>query len=415
VVGGGPAGIAAALAAAGRGARTLLLEREARLGGNVGQALVHTICGLYHAADDGDAREAHAGLPSRLAAALQRSGAASAPERAGRVWYLPIESAGLVELTTRWCDAAPSLRVAYGSPLRSAGWTDGGVELTFGPEAAGRATAAIAIDTSGDASLAHVLGATVDQASPEQLQHPSYLFRLAGVDAAAFEGFARMRITHAIAGAVRAGVLPAGCDSVVVRRAPTDGGAYCTLTLAKPQDGYDPLDPGQLERLNAAAREAAEAVVTHLLKTRPEFSRARLDAWPQRVGLRETRRVRGRAVLDREHVLEGRRGEDDVALSTWPIELWHDHRRATFEYPRAACGVPLGALCAAGAPRLGMAGRCLSATHEALGAARVIATALATGEAIGMAAALAADARTTLPEVEPARVRRAVEQDGARP
>jgi hypothetical protein len=120
-------------------------------------------------------------------------------------------------------------------------------------------------------------------------------------------------------------------------------------------------------------------------------------------------------VLDREHVLEGRRGEDDVALSTWPIELWHDHRRATFEYPRAACGVPLGALCAAGAPRLGMAGRCLSATHEALGAARVIATALATGEAIGMAAALAADARTTLPEVEPARVRRAVEQDGARP
>jgi hypothetical protein len=58
-----------------------------------------------------------------------------------------------------------------------------------------------------------------------------------------------------------------------------------------------------------------------------------------------------------------------------------------------------------------MAGRCLSASHEAHGALRVIGTALATGEAIGVAAALAADAGATLAEVDPAAVRARIRDD----
>jgi hypothetical protein len=69
--------------------------------------------------------------------------------------------------------------------------------------------------------------------------------------------------------------------------------------------------------------------------------------------------------------------------------------------------VPLGALVSRSHPRLGMAGRCLSATHAALGALRVIGTALATGEAIGIAAALAAERGCTLAEIDAASVRRA--------
>jgi hypothetical protein len=57
-----------------------------------------------------------------------------------------------------------------------------------------------------------------------------------------------------------------------------------------------------------------------------------------------------------------------------------------------------------------MAGRCLSATHEALGALRVIGTALATGEAIGVAAALAADTDLALAEVAPGRVRQEIDR-----
>jgi hypothetical protein len=87
----------------------------------------------------------------------------------------------------------------------------------------------------------------------------------------------------------------------------------------------------------------------------------------------------------------GRSDSDEVCRSSWPIELWTDHRRARFEYPVRPCSIPLGALVSQRSPRLGMAGRCLSASHDAMGALRVIGTALATGEAIGVTAALAAD------------------------
>jgi hypothetical protein len=115
--------------------------------------------------------------------------------------------------------------------------------------------------------------------------------------------------------------------------------------------------------------------------------------------------VQGLERVTADDVLGGRRRDDEVALSTWPIELWQDHRRPIFEEPRGACSVPLGALVSRTHPRLGMAGRCVSATHEAHGALRVIGTSLATGEAIGCAAALAAGAGKALGEVAPSSVR----------
>ena len=124
-----------------------------------------------------------------------------------------------------------------------------------------------------------------------------------------------------------------------------------------------------------------------------------------RSGVRETRRVCGQLRLTGRDVIEGRQHDAEVALSSWPIELWDDHRGARFEYPQAPCSIPLGALVSRSHPRLGMAGRCLSASHRAHGALRVIGTALATGEAIGVAAALAADRGVGLMSVTPATIR----------
>ena len=104
VVGGGIAGIAAAIAAADRGAHTLLLERAGALGGNVSQALVHTLCGLYLAAESGDAIPANPGFPERFAAILRNAGAAGDPERAGRVWVLPTDPPRVAAAALRLCE-----------------------------------------------------------------------------------------------------------------------------------------------------------------------------------------------------------------------------------------------------------------------------------------------------------------------
>jgi hypothetical protein len=168
---------------------------------------------------------------------------------------------------------------------------------------------------------------------------------------------------------------------------------------------YNPLDEACLRNMEAAARERAEALVRFLRREVAGWQACEVLEWPRRMGIRETRRIQGLYLMTAKDILEGRNFEDQVALSTWPIELWNRHTGAEFQQPVAPCGIPLRALISAGHPRLGMAGRCMSATHEALGALRVMGTAMAAGEAIGIAAALAAAKDCNLPEIQASEVR----------
>jgi hypothetical protein len=408
VVGGGPAGIAAALSAARGGARTILIERDDRLGGNASQALVHTICGLF-LPDRDTAVPAHPGFPTRLATALARAGGAGEPEAAGRVFYLPIRPPVLAELIERLCASAEHLTVRKRATLVAARLAEEVGEpsqLRMRSQHGDTAIeASVVIDASGEAITAHLGGAETVMASAEILQRPSFIFRLTGVAREDLAGFSRLQLTAAVAHAARRGTLPPDCESVVLRSDGAPGSFYATLTLP-PLDERPlaPLDPDYLEALRARAQERAGAVVSFLRRAQPGFAHARVADWPARVGVRETRRLVGRVVVTHQDLLSGLRRVDEVALSTWPIELWEDHRRPHFVYPEAPSSVPLGALVSRTHPMLGVAGRCLSSTHEALGALRVIGTALATGEAIGVAAALAADTTTALAAIPPARV-----------
>lgn len=418
VAGGGLAGVAAAVTAARLGARTLLVERDASLGGNATAAFVHTFCGLYEpiaVGDDAPApRLAHPGLPSHLAARLAAAGGAGEPERAGRVFVLPTRPPALEALLARAVEKTPGLALATSTEVVAAALaTDarGASDVTLASDGRRRdATAAVLVDATGDAALAAAGGAALLIEPPERLQHASYVFRVRGMPEAAVAGFARLRITAGLADAARRRGLPPGCDSVLVRPG-APGEAYLTVNLPKPDPArfgaFDPLDPAQREALATTGRAAAEAIVGWL-RERPESAGCSLDALPRRAGIRETRRVGGRVVIEAEDLRSGRRRDDEVARSTWAIELWDTPARPRFEPVDAASSVPLGALVSATHPRLCAAGRCLSASHEALGALRVLGTALATGEAAGAAAALAADAGEAPGELAPARVREAI-------
>lgn len=409
VAGGGLAGVAAALSAARLGARTLLAERDDALGGNATSALVHTFCGLYQPTHDGEPPcPAHPGFPLRLAEALAAEGGAGAPERAGRFFVLPTRPPVLEALLPKLCEKTPNLTLALGTTVVAAMLPSHAFELhriRLQTKAATRdVTASIAIDATGDATLAALGGAALLCAPPEALQHASYVFRIAGLGSTACEGFSRLRVTAGLGRAARDGALPPGCDSVLLRPG-APGEAYVTVTLPKPEAApFDPLDPSQRLALQAAGREAAEAIVPWL-RRREGFEGCRVDGWPRRPGIRESRRVRGLVVIDAEDVLQGRVRDDEVTRSTWALELWESPTRPRFEPVKGPCSVALGALVSATHPRLGMAGRCLSASHEALGALRVLGTAMATGEAVGVAAALASARGTRLDEVLPSEIR----------
>jgi len=391
VVGGGLAGFAAALRAAACGAHVVLLERDGSLGGNATAANVHTLCGLYEDAQVGDAVHVHPGLPRAFAELLQRVGAARAPERAGRVWVLPTYPPRLHDVMVELCEHAPSLDLRLGCTLCGAAQRNSGFELTLEEQGERRGLEVQGvIDASGDAACAALAGAAVEEAAADAQQLPSLIFRLAGVENAELDGFGRMRVTHAVAGAVREGSLPEACASVLVRPGEASDEVYITLNLPRFEDlDYVPLDPVNVAAYTDRARDLAARVLDFLIATRPAFGKARPLPGPARIGVRETRRIRGLETLGRDDIFEGRSRDDEVARSSWPIELWQDHRRALFEHPKGPASIPLGALISRTHPRLAAAGRCISATHEAMGALRVLGTALATGEAAGVAMALA--------------------------
>jgi 2-polyprenyl-6-methoxyphenol hydroxylase-like FAD-dependent oxidoreductase len=415
VAGGGLAGIAAAISAARLGARTLLVERDASLGGNATAALVHTVCGLYLPIDPEDEAAspqlAHAGFPRRLAERLAALGGTGPVERAGGCFVLPTRPQVLERLLPLLCEKTPGLALALDTLVQ-------GAELARSASDPSRITtlhqgvsrgieARIVIDATGDATVAALGGAEILRASPAQLQHASYVFRLRDVESEACMGFARMRVTAGLAGAARHSPFPPGCDSVLVRPG-APGEAYLTVTLPKPDpERFDPLDAAQLAALEAAGRTAAEAILPWL-HGQKGLERCAIDAWPRRPGIRETRRVRGRVIVEADDLRAGRLRDDAVALSTWSLELWESATRPRFEPIAGPSSVPLGALVSASHPQLAAAGRCLSASHEALGALRVLGTAMATGEAAGVAAALAADASAALADVAPRAVRASV-------
>jgi len=416
VVGAGPAGCAAALASAALGARTLLVDRGPAFGGNIGNAFVHTICGLCEPADDGPPRYASPGFAARFAADLVHSGAAGAFERAGRVFVLPTDPRQVAKAFARALAREAAVDCALPCELASLALErEGGLhalELAErGDVRRQRALAFVVVDASGDGDAAALAGAPTELEAASLLQNASYVVQIRGVAAGAVEGFARMQLSAAAAGAARRGELPDGCESLLFRPGVRAGEAFVTVNLRKPErDRFDPLDAQQRERLAARARSDARALVDFLRRARAGFESAELGDLAPRIGVREGRRVVGLARIEASHVLAGERTPDEVARACWPIELWHGHERARFDAVAGACSVPLGALVAKAHARLGMAGRCLSASHEALGSLRVIGTALATGEAIGIAAALAARERTDLARIAPARIRSEIAQ-----
>lgn len=421
VAGGGFAGVAAALAAARLGARTLLVERDAALGGNATAALVHTICGFFEPAATEEAGEiprgAHGGLVRRVVERLVEAGACGAPERAGRSFVLPTRPPEIAPVLGRLCAGTQGLEVTLGAEVVAAELAREGAATSVLALARGaerwRVEAAVLVDATGDANVAALGGADVTRAAPERLQHASFIFRVRGAPPEACDGFARLRLTAGLAGDARHGRLPEGCDSVLLRPG-APGEVYVTATLPKPDPlRFDPLDAAQRAELASRGAKAAAAIAAWL-RGRPGWEASALDALPLRPGIRETRRLCGISVVEADDLRAGRRSADEVARSAWGIELWESATQPRFEPVAGVASIPLGALISRSHARLGAAGRCLSASHEAHGAIRVLATALATGEAAGTAAALAADRGTGLPDVAPGAVREAMARDGAR-
>jgi hypothetical protein len=247
------------------------------------------------------------------------------------------------------------------------------------------------VDATGDAVVAALRGAPCDVVDGGRLQRPAYIFALAGVSATALEDEARLRIAQRITHAIKTGKLPGASLGAHLRGSTQPGEAFVTIDLPG-GPGYDPLNPECLTRLELEGRELAGRLA-HFLRGEIEgFQTSYIAAWPNRVGVRESRRIVGRYRMKTEDIERGSQFFDQVAFASWPMELRETASGPRLRFPTGPhpAGIPLRSLQAKDDAALFMAGRCISCSHEAQASIRVIGTCMATGEAAGIAAALTA-------------------------
>lgn len=382
VAGGGSAGLAAALAAARAGARTLLTERHRLLGGMGTNAMVHTVCGLFHPDISQGPRWLNPGIPVEVGQLLLDRTNQAHPDLMGRVYVLRHQPAMLGSLARELCAAEPNLTVLTGAELMAVepGWK---LVISHHP-----VQTRVLIDTTGDATIARLLTDTAQRDSLWQiapvLYRPAYVFSFEGLSTPLDE-MIRLQVIALIARAVKQCALPEAALGTGLRASPLAGEVFVTIDLEAGSATWNPLIPGQQETIEAEGRELAQILWRFLRGNHPAFAGIQPPVFPVQAGIRESARWRGDYTLTAEDLTSNRRFENEAALAGWPLEIRETARGPKFRYfdRDEPAGIPDTCLRHAALPDLYFAGRCLSCTHEALASVRVMGTCLATGQAAG--------------------------------
>lgn len=163
----------------------------------------------------------------------------------------------------------------------------------------------------------------------------------------------------------------------------------------------DPVDHTEAEQFSIYQ---ARAVFAFLREQIPGCGEAYFIDYGAEVGVRQTRSIVGIQRLNNADVVGKRKCADSIARSSWPIELHYGAKPKTEWLIDDYYDVPFQTLVPTQGRALIVAGRCLSAEHEALASCRVTAQCFEYGRAAAVAADLSIHERTDFQEVEPAQV-----------
>ena len=182
--------------------------------------------------------------------------------------------------------------------------------------------------------------------------------------------------------------------------------------------GLDPTDPLDRSRAEVIGRRQADETVRFLRAHVPGFEHCRLMGTGPSIGVRESRRIRGMHELTARELVTNTMFDDAVSMGGYPIDLHDPDGGSTTHYVSLREGswysIPYRSLVPRELGNLIVAGRCLSATQDALAAVRVTPVVMGFSQASGTAAALAArtDTVTDLRTLDAAALRTRLTADG---
>lgn len=431
VVGGGPAGVSAAVGAARAGAKTFLVEESGGFGGMWTQGLVITLAGYNSWLAPDRVRVVDGVGGDWLRRAEARGGAvahdgwvlSSDPEIMKLVADELLEEAGVDFL----------LHVLATSPIVE----DGAVTGCFVETREGRRAilAKTTVDGTGNGDVIARSGGDWEKGQTLQPMtmpmHIGGVRTTPGIDPAApahvrvgprganldDDGLADSQLSRydvpidrdAMRAAYARGELP-------LFGGPWWGGLEKDVVWVNAVRVIgDATDNRDLTRAEVQGRRDARALYEYFRDHVPGFEQSRLRQTSPTIGIRETRRLRGVTTLTGDEIRAGVQPPDSVALGAWPIDVHPagDDTGAHVMFVPEPFGIPYRALVPATVDGLLAAGRCISVDREALGTVRVGATCTATGHAAGVAAALSAAGGVRPRDLDVARLQQALRGQGA--
>ena len=397
VVGSGSAGASAAIAAAQQGASVALVERYGFMGGTSTQVL-DTFYGFYTPGEP--PRKVVGGVPDLVVDALMKRGLALIrpntygagngitydPEALKAVWEQLALEAG-VKL----------LYHTFVADVEMEGDRVKGV-VAINKSGLVRLRAGVVVDASGDADVAAAAGVPFEGSKEGLVQSLTTTFRMINVDTERAKQVKKDRLHALMADAAAAGNYDLPRKEGSVHITPFDGVMATNMTRVA---DIDPTDPVQLTQAEVEGRRQAFEYARFLVDFVPGYENAVLSDLSNQIGVRESRRIFGRYRLTKEDVLAARMFDDAIAQCGAPIEDHHSGGDTHWEYLPVGktYGIPFRCLTPENIQGLLVAGRCLSAEHDAHASVRSMGQCMAMGQAAGVAASMASKENTSPGEV----------------
>ncbi|MBR1685049.1 MAG: FAD-dependent oxidoreductase [Clostridia bacterium] len=437
IVGAGSSGICAAIAAARAGRKVLLTDRNQVLGGTNTLSMVSPLMGF-----SSGGREVVAGIAQEIVDRLA--------QRGGTLGHIP-DPLGVTETITPI--DTELLKQVYYELLRE---TEG-IELLLNTslvsskveedriislqvlckDGVREITGDIFIDASGDGDLAVASGVpyVLGRESDRLAQPMTEMFRIGGVDFTKVRSYMRSHPEQfvlapdadsmpytavsgyfdTVAKAREKGDLTLARDRVLLFEGVRSDEAVVNMSRVILKSGTSSAEMTEAE---IEGRRQIDEIIAFLRKYVDGFQNIRLLATGAAIGVRETRHIECRYCLNEQDVVAGSVFEDAVAVCAFPIDI-HDPAGQELHWTKTdtlpCYDVPYGVMVPRKIRNLLVTGRCVCATHEAAASVRITPTAMALGQAAGVAAAIACSEERPVGEVDVHRLQRALLEAGAIP
>ncbi len=411
VVGGGFAGVGATISAARKGLSVLLVEKSNCLGGAASNSFVIPFGGFFSGSENskGEHKLYSAGVFREIIAELEKFGGKSAIQGE---WF----NEEYLKLVLNRMVLDSGAEILFHARLFESDTENGTVKSIKVATKSGvtELSADYYVDATGDADLAAFSGFPyqLGREEDELCQGMTLCFRVCNVDTELFKKerdklsslYHKYWVENKLNDAfgwilafpyvVSDGVLHFNSTRVVKR---------C------------PVDPFELTKAEIEAREMVFAVFDFLKKNSKVFEKAILTSTAPEIGVRESRKIRGEYILTGDDLVKLKRFPDTIAVGNFDIDIHNpsgtgnSHR---FFEKHEYYDIPYRSLIPTESKNLLVAGRCISVTHEAQAAIRVMPIVCCLGEAAGLATAIACADKRSVKDIDIDKLRNDIRLNG---